>query len=130
MLAVLGVSFLTPLAALFVLAGAVPLGALVLLERRARQLRRLLRVGGPGRRALVPVGVALVLLPALVAVAAAQPVVIRQRLVSERADAQAIVLFDTSLSMRAAAERSIEVGADAIRRWSLSCALARSVGVS
>jgi len=44
-----------------------------------------------------------VLLPALVAVAAAQPVVIRERLVSERADAQAIVLFDTSLSMRAAA---------------------------
>jgi hypothetical protein len=103
MLAVLGVSFLTPLAALFVLAAAVPLGALVLLERRASQIRRLLRVAGPGRRALVPVVVALVLLPALVAVAAAQPVVVRDRMVSERADAQAIVLFDTSLSMRASA---------------------------
>jgi hypothetical protein len=45
--------------------------------------------------------IALVLLPALVAVAAAQPVVVRQQLVSERADAQAFVLFDTSLSMRA-----------------------------
>jgi hypothetical protein len=102
MLAVFGVSFLTPLAALFVLAAAVPLGALVLLERRASKIRRLLRVAGPGRRALAPVVVALVLLPALVAVAAAQPVVVRQRMVSERADAQAIVLFDTSLSMRAA----------------------------
>ena len=62
-----------------------------------------MRVGNPGRRALVPIVVALVLLPALVAVAAAQPVVVRQQMVSERADAQAIVLFDTSLSMRAAA---------------------------
>ena len=61
------------------------------------------RSHGPGRRALVPVVVALVLLPALVAVAAAQPVVVREQLVSERADAQAFVLFDTSLSMRAAA---------------------------
>jgi hypothetical protein len=46
--------------------------------------------------------VALVALTALVAVAAAQPVVVRQQLVSERADAQGFVLFDTSLSMRAA----------------------------
>jgi hypothetical protein len=103
MLAVFGVSFLTPLAALFALVAAVPLGALFLLERRAERIRRLLSVAGPGRRALVPVAVALVLLPALVAVAAAQPVVVRERSVSERADAQAIVLFDTSLSMRASA---------------------------
>jgi hypothetical protein len=101
--AILGVSFLTPLDALFVLAAALPLGALMLTERRALRVRRLLSVAGPGRRALLPVAVALVLLPALVAVAAAQPVVVRDRLVSERADAQAFVLFDTSLSMRASA---------------------------
>ncbi len=35
MLALFGVSFLTPLNALFVLAAAVPLGALALTERRA-----------------------------------------------------------------------------------------------
>ena len=46
---------------------------------------------------------ALVGLSALVAVAAAQPVVVRERMVSERADAQAFVLFDTSTSMRASA---------------------------
>jgi von Willebrand factor type A domain len=103
MLAVFGVSFLTPLAALFALAAAVPLGALLLLERRADRVRKLLAVVGPSRRALAPVVGALVLLPALVAVAAAQPVVVRERMVSERADAQAIVLFDTSLSMQAAA---------------------------
>jgi hypothetical protein len=101
--AILGVSFLTPLDALFVLAAALPLAALMLTERRALRVRRLLSVAGSGRRALLPVAVALVLLPALVAVAAAQPVVVRDRLVSERADAQAFVLFDTSLSMRASA---------------------------
>jgi VWA domain-containing protein len=103
MLALFGVTFLTPLDALFALAAALPLAALALTERRAERVRRLLAVVGPGRRALAPVVVALVLLPMLVAVAAAQPVVVRERLVSERADAQAFVLFDTSLSMRASA---------------------------
>jgi VWA domain-containing protein len=98
---VVGVLFLTPSNTLFVLAAAVPLAALVVVERRAGRVRRLLSLAGPGRRALVPAAVALVLLTALVAVAAAQPVVIRNRLVSERADAQAFVLLDTSLSMRA-----------------------------
>ena len=103
MLAIFGVSFLTPLDALFVLVAVLPLAALLLTERRARRIRRVLSLHGPGRRAVVPVVVALVLLPALVAVAAAQPVVVREQLVSERADAQAFVLFDTSLSMRASA---------------------------
>ena len=95
-------SFLTPFAALFVLAAVVPVAALFLTERRAAAIRRVLRVHGPARRALLPVALALVLLPALVAVAAAQPVVVRQQSVSQRADAQAFVLFDTSLSMQAA----------------------------
>lgn len=96
-------SFLTPLAALFGLAAAVPLAVLVITERRADAVRRTLRVPGPARRALVPIAVALFLLPALVAAAAAQPVVVRQRNVSQRADVQAFALFDTSLSMQAAA---------------------------
>jgi hypothetical protein len=94
-------SFLTPLAALFALAAVIPAAALLLTERRAAAVRRALRVRGPARRALLPVAIALLLLPALVAVAAAQPVVIRQEKVSQRADAQAFVLFDTSLSMDA-----------------------------
>ena len=99
----LGVSFLTPLDALFVLAGAVPVATLLASRRRASQIRRLLGAIGSRPRAALPALVALVLLAALVAVAAAQPVVIRNRMVSERADAQAFVLFDTSLSMTAAA---------------------------
>ena len=103
MLAILGVSFLTPYDALFVLAGALPLAALLASQRRAAEVRRLLGAVVSPRRAAVPAVAALVLLPALVAVAAAQPVVVRTRMVSERADAQAFVLFDTSTSMRASA---------------------------
>lgn len=99
----LAVQFLTPVASLFVLAAGVPLAALVLNERRAREVRAQLRLRAPGRRALLPVAIALVLLPALVAAAAAQPVVVRQETVSERADAQGFVLLDTSLSMKASA---------------------------
>jgi hypothetical protein len=103
MLAVLGVSFLTPVDGLFVLAAAVPLAALLLTERRASRIRRLLELADHRPRVVVPVVVALVALSGLVAVAAAQPVVVHEQLVSERADAQAFVVFDTSLSMRASA---------------------------
>ena len=103
MLAVLGVSFLTPLDALFVLAAAAAARRAPAhrAARRARPPRA--RPPRPGRRASSRSSIALVLLPALVAVAAAQPVVVREQLVSERADAQAFVVFDTSLSMRASA---------------------------
>jgi hypothetical protein len=96
-----GLSFLTPLGTLFVLAAAIPLAALFLTERRADAIRHALHVAAPGRRTIVPVAVALVALTSLVAVAAAQPVVVRQSLVSERADAQAFFVFDTSRSMQA-----------------------------
>jgi hypothetical protein len=103
MLAFLGVSFLTPLDSLFVLAAVVPLAALARTERRAAAVRRLLALRAPGRYAVVPLTVALFLLPALVAVAAAQPVVVRQQKVAERADAEAFIVVDTSLSMKASA---------------------------
>jgi hypothetical protein len=99
------VSFLTPLGSLFAIAAAVPLAALLVTERRASHVRGMLSLTTPPRRALAPVVLALVLLPALVAVAAAQPVVVRQRLLSQRADAQAFFVFDTSLSMSARPSR-------------------------
>ena len=101
MLAVFGVTFLTPLDALFAIAASVPLVALLVTERRAAYVRRVLASSLPGRRALLPVVLALVLLPALVAVAAAQPVVVRQQFINERADAQAFFVLDTSASMTA-----------------------------
>jgi hypothetical protein len=98
-----GVSFLTPLAALFALAAALPLAAFLAVERRSGRIRRVLSLPPPRRRTVLPVAIALTLLTSLVAVAAAQPVVVRAKLVGERADAQAFFLFDTSGSMRASA---------------------------
>ncbi len=97
----MGVSFLTPTAALFGLAALVPLAALVVIERRSARIRRSLGAPALRRRSLVPIVLALLLLPALVAVAAAQPVVVHEKLLSERGDAQGIFVFDTSLSMAA-----------------------------
>jgi von Willebrand factor type A domain len=98
-----GISFLTPVYAVFALATAAPLAALFATERRSERIRAALRLRGPARRAFVPVAGALVLLPALVAVAAAQPVVVRQQQVRERGDAQAFIVVDTSESMLATA---------------------------
>jgi hypothetical protein len=98
-----GVSFLTPLAALFALAAALPLAAFLAVERRSGRIRDVLSLPPPRRRTVLPVAIALTLLTSLVAVAAAQPVVVRAKLVGERADAQAFFLFDTSGSMRASA---------------------------
>lgn len=101
MLAFFGVSFLTPLDGLFVLVAAVPLGALLVTERRSGRIRRAFGLLDPSRVTLAPVALSLVLLPALVAIAATQPVVVHQHLVNDRADAQAFYIFDTSLSMQA-----------------------------
>jgi von Willebrand factor type A domain len=101
LLALFGVTFLTPVDAVFVLAAAAPLAALLVTERRSARIRALLRLRGPGRRPVLQAASALVLLPALVAIAAAQPVVVRQQLVSQRGDAQAFVILDTSGSMSA-----------------------------
>ena len=97
----MGVSFLTPHAGLLALAALVPLAALLLAERRAAAIRRAFALRGPRRRALVPVVLALVLLPSLVAVAAAQPVVVRNRQLTQRTDVQVMFVLDTSLSMEA-----------------------------
>lgn len=102
-LALFGVSFLSPVDAVFALAAVAPLAAYFLSERRSGQIRALLGLRAPGRRAFAPVIGALVLLPALVAVAVAQPVVVRRQTVHERSDAQAFFILDTSLSMEASA---------------------------
>jgi von Willebrand factor type A domain len=102
----MGVSFLTPLDALFVLAAVVPLAAVVLVQRRLASVRRAFGLGAPRRRALVPFVVALVLLPVLVGVAAAQPVVVRLQLQQQRSDAMAYIVLDTSASMLARTGRN------------------------
>lgn len=64
-------------------------------------MRRLFALIEPRRRTVVVVLVALVLLPSLVAVAAAQPVVVRLQSVSERSDVQLFFVLDTTRSMSA-----------------------------
>jgi hypothetical protein len=71
------------------------------MEHRTRRLRSLFSLAEPRRRDLVTAAVALTLLPSLVAVAAAQPVVIRKEALTQRVDTQVYLVFDTSLSMSA-----------------------------
>ena len=73
----------------------------MLMERRTERLRRLFSLATPRRRELVVVAIALAALPALVGVAAAQPVIIHRQWTSQRLDAQAFIVFDTSQSMSA-----------------------------
>jgi hypothetical protein len=96
-------TFLTPLAALAALAGLVPLAAFLRREQRARRVRETLGLAEPpprGRRMLVA---ALVAVSVLTGAAAAQPVIDRSKARGERADAEMLVVVDTSRSMLAAA---------------------------
>jgi hypothetical protein len=99
----MGFTFLTPIDALFALAAVVPLAALWLAHTRMERVRRLFSLRSPRRRELAAVVVAVALLPVLMGVAAAQPVVIRHQLVAQRLDVQAFFVFDTSTSMTARA---------------------------
>ena len=101
--AVFGVSFLTPLDGLAGLVVVLPLAALVVSERAAARVRRVLALPPSAKFRIVPAAVALVVLVGLVSAAAAQPVVVHDHLVSQRADAEAFFVFDTSLSMQASA---------------------------
>jgi hypothetical protein len=97
----MGFTFLTPIDALFALAAAIPLAALWLTHGRMERVRRVFSLRSPRRRELVGIVVALALLPALLGVAAAQPVVVRHQELGERLDVQAFFVFDTSTSMTA-----------------------------
>lgn len=94
-------TLLTPLGALLALAAALPLGALYLNERRARRVRRSLRVGDPATQSRVATAALLAAVPVLLGLALAQPIVQSTRTVKTRTDAQVFYTFDTSVSMSA-----------------------------
>ena len=94
--------FLTPLGALLALGALLPLGALALNERRARRARRSLGVEAPRYQSYAGTLAALALVPVLLGLAVAQPVLQSERTIRVRADAQAFYVFDTSESMDAA----------------------------
>lgn len=86
------------------------------MENRARRLRRLFSLAAPGRRDLGLIVAALAVLPALLAVAAAQPVVIHRQNLTERIDAQVFIVLDTSLSMSARSSRNAPTRLDLAER--------------
>jgi hypothetical protein len=98
----LSLTLLSPLGALLVLVAVVPLGAVALGSRRIAEACRVLALDPDmhpaRRRALAAVAAA-----ALVATAAAQPVLRRERTQETRTDVQALVVVDVSRSMLASA---------------------------
>jgi hypothetical protein len=95
--------FLSPLGGLLAVGALLPLAALGLNERRARHARRSLGVESPAVRSYVAAAAALALVPILLGLALAQPVLQSTRTARMRADAQAFYVFDISESMRASA---------------------------
>ena len=94
-------TLLSPLGLLLSLGVLVPLAALAVAERRAARVGRLLRLTRPDRRRRAEVGTALLATAALLAIAAAQPVVGSSQARHVDEDAQAVVVFDVSQSMDA-----------------------------
>jgi hypothetical protein len=94
--------FLTPRAGLVAVACVLPLAALMLAGRRERQAREVLGLAAPPRRRRVPPVIALLAVPALLALAATQPALRSETTLRVRTDAQAFYVLDISRSMLAA----------------------------
>jgi von Willebrand factor type A domain len=99
----MSITFLTPSAAVFAVASLAPLAFFAARERRANRIRRELGLATPRQRVRAAVAVPLALVPVLLALAAAQPVLESTRSQEERLDAEVFVVLDTSRSMLAAA---------------------------
>jgi hypothetical protein len=113
-------SLLTPLAGLFVVLALAPLLVYRARERRLRQVRGALRLEEPGRRSQLWLVAALAGICALLALAAAQPVVATTRKLPERTDAQVFMVLDTSRSMHASLGRDAPNRFERARRIALS----------
>jgi hypothetical protein len=98
------VSLLTPAAGAVGVVAIVPVAVLLARERRSRRLCSALGLAPPGIAATIMAGAAIALTGALLALAAAQPVVATTRDRLGRVDAEALFVFDISRSM-AASER-------------------------
>jgi hypothetical protein len=120
------IAFLTPAGGLLALAVVVTLAVYLGRDRRAARVRASLRLQPPGRWPRLSLVGSLALVPLLLGLAAAQPVVESTRARSERTDAELFVALDSSRSMlastRAGATTRIERAA-ALVNW-LSASLA------
>lgn len=99
----MGVSLLTPFGVLLAATGLLPLAVFMFRQRRARVIRAGLRLDEPSRGSRFPFALSLAVLPGLLGLAAAQPVLESDRVRSERTDAEVFVVLDSSRSMLASA---------------------------
>ncbi len=95
------IRLVTPLGLLFALTALLPLGVLARRLWQMGETRRTLGLEQAPLRAHLPLALALVAVPALLGLAAAQPVVETTRTVRQRTDVQAFVVLDVSRSMLA-----------------------------
>jgi hypothetical protein len=95
-------TFLTPAGVLLVLGAVLTVAAFWLNERRARRVRSALRVESPPLRDRAVTVALLALVPVLLGLALAQPVIQTTTTARSRTDAQIFYVFDTSVSMAAA----------------------------
>lgn len=100
----MALSFLTPAGALVALTGLLPVAVHLLRERRARRVRTALGLAEPAARTDRLLLAALVAVPVLVGIAAAQPVLDRAQPRQERVDAEVLFVLDTTRSMHAASD--------------------------
>jgi hypothetical protein len=113
-------TFLTPIAALAVLAAAAPAVAVLIGQRRVTAVRTLLGLAPPGRRAsalrlaLATAGIA------LLGLAAAQPAFTRDDRTRIRSDVEALFVLDTSRSMAASATATSPTRLDRAVRAAIS----------
>jgi hypothetical protein len=77
-----------------------------LYQRRTARVRRALKLAPPSLRSALPTAVAVALIPILLGLALAQPVLRSNHEVHVRKDAEIFYTFDTSLSMKAASSRN------------------------
>jgi hypothetical protein len=101
----LELTFLTPFAGILALSALLPFFVYRERQRRAATVRRTLGLPGLAATKRAPTVLALVLVPSLLGLAAAQPVLDRAETRRERTDAQALFVLDTSRSMLASTGR-------------------------
>ena len=97
----MGLAFLTPFGALLGLLALLPLGVYVFRQRRLGRIRGALGLRGPSLGSRAPVALCVAAVPALLGLAAMQPVIESDRVRQQRTDAEAWVVLDTSRSMLA-----------------------------
>jgi hypothetical protein len=115
------ISFVSPAGFLIALAGAVALLVLLAGDQRLRRVCAVVGLRPPTFRTTVPLVVAVAALTALLALAAAQPVLATQQKTSGRADAEVYFVFDISRSMGA------RTGAHAPTRLDRARAVAKEI---